>query len=197
MRAARRYGLLLCLLALPALAQEREADHEALRAILQQGAQALNTRNFDAIPPLLHPQFTIITVDNRKFTTLDAFKAYWNGLFEGEDPVLERIEARPVADALTEFVGDDVGVAHGTSDDVYHFLDGDVRSMPTRWTAVVARDAGVWKLVKLHFSANVLDNPVLDATRDGALRITAAVGAGLLVVGLVAGFLFGRRRRLA
>ncbi|QNM94766.1 YybH family protein [Chitinimonas koreensis] len=194
----RLLSLICCflLLALPARAQEdRHDDHEALRQILQRGATALNTRDFDAIAPLLHPRFTIVTVDNRKFTTLAEFKAYWNGLFEGEGRVLDRIEAKPVADALTEFLDEQTGVTHGTSSDVYHFRDGEVRTMQTRWTAVVAKDGGQWKLVKLHSSVGLFDNPLVAATREAAIRGAVLVGVALLALGLLVGYALGRRGR--
>lgn len=177
-----------------AVAEERHDDHEALRNILKKGAEALNTRNFDAISPLLHKQFTVVTVDNRKLTTLQDFRNYWNGLFSGDKPLLKKIEAKPIADDLTHFLDENVGVVHGTSDDVYHFQDGDVRTMKTRWTAVVAKEDGAWKLVKLHSSVNLLDNPLLEAATNAAKRV-AMIGAGIgILIGGLAGFLIGRRR---
>ncbi|MBL8507009.1 MAG: hypothetical protein JNM11_01000, partial [Chitinimonas sp.] len=66
--------------------------------------------------------------------------------------------------------------------------------MPTRWTAVVAREGGSWKLVKLHFSVNLLDNPMLTATKEYALRGVLAVGVVLLLLGAILGYWLGRRR---
>lgn len=196
--ALSRFGgvvLCACLVSTPLCAEERHADHEALRAILKRGAEALNTGNFDAMAPFLHSQFTIVTVDNQKFTTLDAFRTYWNGLFKGEKRMLDKIETNPVADDLTRFLAEDVGVTHGVSSDTYHFRDGDVRKMQVRWTAVVAREGGVWKLVKLHMSSNLLDNPVLDAVRQTATRTAALAGGAALALGVLLGYLLGRRRR--
>ena len=66
--------------------------------------------------------------------------------------------------------------------------------MKTRWTAVVQKDKAVWKLVTVHFSADLLDNPVLDIAKSFAIK--AALGG--LVVGLLVGggmmFLVGRQR---
>ncbi|MEH6458442.1 YybH family protein [Chitinimonas sp. JJ19] len=193
----------LCLMLLPLLAllvcvtaraEERHADHEALRNILKTGTQALNSGKLDAMAPLLHSQFTIITVDNQKFSSLEAFKAYWDSLFQGEHRLLDKLEAAPVADELTQFLSEDVGLVHGVSNDVYTFRDGSVRTMPTRWTAVVAREGGSWKLVKLHFSVNLLDNPMLTATKEYALRGVLAVGVVLLLLGAILGYWLGRRR---
>jgi ketosteroid isomerase-like protein len=166
-----------------ALAEERQEDHDALRAMLRTATEALNSQNFDLIQPLLHENFTIITVDNQKFTTLDDFRTYWNGLFAGDIPLLQRIEVNAVADDLTTFLDESTGVVHGTSRDTYYFTDVGVREMPTRWTAVVQKADGDWKLVKVHFSANILDNPVLDAAKASTIKL-----AGLaLLVGIILG----------
>lgn len=193
-----KYFSMLCLmfgLVGSAGAEERPQDHDALRALLIKGAEALNTGNIDMMAPLLHKQFTIITVDNQKFTQLAAFKSYWNGLLQGEGRLITKIEAKPVADELTQFLGNDVGVVHGTSADVYHFRDGDVRTMDTRWTAVVAKEDGIWKLVKLHSSVNLLNNPLLTATRQWSATIAAISAAVTLLLGLVVGLILGRRTK--
>ncbi|HYR33657.1 MAG TPA: nuclear transport factor 2 family protein [Burkholderiales bacterium] len=197
-----RKAFAFCLaLALPcaALSQDRPGtdrskDHEALRALLVQGADALNKRNFDAIAPNLHPNFTIITVDNRKHVGLDAFKKYYLGLFEGPGAVLKHFETKVVADDETRFIGANTGVVYGTSQETFTFADGDMRSMQTRWSAVTQKDNDRWKLVNVHFSTNVLDNPVI----DGVKSFYKKLAAGAAVVGLLVGallFALLRRRR--
>lgn len=160
-----------------------QADHEALRTLRTQATAALNANNFDQLAPLLDKNFTLTTVDNHKFTNLQDFKSYWSGLFSGEKAILKSITVDPEADALTEFLAPTVGLVHGTSTDTYLFTDGDVRKMHTRWTAVVKQEADGWKIVALHFSANLLDNPVLDAVKAKACWY--AMG------GVIAGFILG------
>ena len=134
----RRLKLLLSILLIAlspinaSAAEEREADHEALREILKISSEALNTNNLDLLKSILSSKrFTILTVDNQKFNSLDAFSNYWMQLFEGEDALLKRIEVDPTADNKTEFLADNVGVVEGTSTETYHFTDGDVVS---RWS---------------------------------------------------------------
>jgi len=171
--------------AAPAASEERSEDHEALRGLMKLATEALNTRNFDLIAPHLHPNFTVITVDNRKIASLDEFRTYWNGLFTGPGAMLKQIEARPEADALTEFLDADTGVTHGSSNDVYHFADGEVRTMSSRWTVVVEKMPDGWKLAKAHFSASILDNPILSAAKSMLYK----TAAGAAVLGLVLGAL--------
>ncbi len=172
---------------------DRTDDHAALRALLVKGAEALNTRNFDSIMPSLHPNFTVVTVDNQKLVGADAFKKYYLGLFEGPGALVNKIETKPVADELTQFVGDNTGITYGTSQDTFHFKDGEVRTMPTRWSAVAQKDNGTWKLVNIHFSANLMDNPALAAAKSYAGKIAAGSGILGLLIGLASMTLLRRR----
>lgn len=186
--------LLALSLATPASAQEeRSQDHDQLRTLLKRGAEALTTRQLDAITPYLHPEFTLVTVDNRKLKGTDELQQYWNELFDGEAPLLKTVEVRPEADQLTTFLDDDSGVVYGTSNDRYTFADGDVREMTSRWSAVVQKDDDTWKMVSVHFSSNLLDNPVIDAAKNAARRMVIITGIAGLLAGLVFGFVLRRR----
>ncbi len=176
-------------------AEERKADHDALRAILARSAEALNARKLEGVADALHPAFTVITVDNQKLVGVDALKKYYAGLFDGPNAVLTRLEVKPVADELTRFVSETSGVVYGVSEDTYTFRDGDVRTMKTRWSAVVQKDGDAWKLVNVHFSANLLDNPMLDAAKAYAQRMMWIAGAAGLVLGAVLMLILRRRPR--
>jgi hypothetical protein len=187
--------LMTLLLASSALAEDREADHNELRAMLRTATEAMNAGDFGALRPLFYDKFSITTVDQQLFTSLDDFKAYYEGLLRGGNAQLKSIAFRPEADALTEFVGDNIGLSHGTSTDTYTFNDGDVRTMTSRWTATVYKDNGRWKIINLHIGVNLLDNPVTAAAKGYVRKaaIAAAVG-GLLVGFIIAWLLRGRRR---
>lgn len=163
--------------------EARKADHDALKMLLKTTQQAFNTKNFDLLKSYIAKDgFTVITVDGNKFESLEAFRSYWIDVLKNNKTGIERIEVNPVADGPTEFLAENVGVCHGTSNDRYIFTSGDVRIMPERWTAVLLKEGGIWKVSRIVFSANVLDNPVLTATK-GVMQnyiIWAAI-AGLLI----------------
>jgi ketosteroid isomerase-like protein len=184
-------------LGMPAAAPAQDArarDHEDLRAVLRTVTQALNAKDFQALADALDRDFSVTTVDQRRFRSLPEFRAYWESLFAGERAVVRRVTINPTADDLTMFLAEDVGVSTGTSDDVWEFTDGDVRTMKVRWTAVVRRTDGRWKLAAAHVGTNLLDNPVLDAAKQAAWKLAAGLGAAGLVVGALAGFAVARRR---
>src|SRR5262249_47056098 len=194
----RAFCIALFLLAVPGvvLAQApkpEEQDHAVLRALLVKGAEALNSRKFDAIAPSLDAGFTIITVDNQKLVGLDAFKNYYAGLFDGPSALFNKIEFNVVADDLTRFLDPTTGIVYGTSEETYTFKNGDVRKMKTRWSAVTRKDGNDWKLVNVHFSTSILDNPVLDAARSFTSKAAAGAAAIGLLVGIVLMALLRRR----
>ena len=179
----------------PVAAQDaRQQDHEALRALRDTVAKAISAKDFDALGRVLHKDFVLVTVDQRKFKTLPEFKAYWEGLLVGPQAVLRSITLKPETDDLTRFLAEDVGIAHGTSTDTYEFTGGDRRVMKVRWTGVVQKADGQWKLVSAHVGTDLFDNPVLEAAkRSGTWTAAGALAVGLVVGGVV-GVIAGRRR---
>ena len=133
MKRIQAHFVLVCsitiLIAGIASAQERQQDHDELRAMLRSTTEAMNSKNFDALTPLFYGKCSITTVDQKLFTGVADFKAYYEGLYNGEHAVVRSIVFKPEADALTEFVCYNICLSHGTSADTYTFADGDVRTM--------------------------------------------------------------------
>ena len=176
---------------------DRAADHEELIALRKQFTKALNERDFEALKPLVTDSLTFISISNEKVSGIDGLKAYWDKLFDGEDSVLESLTVAPEADDYTTFLSDSVGVAQGVSQDVLDFRQAGRRELTTRWTAVVEKTDGKWKVSRIHMSANVLENPVLDAKEFvGNLKAGGGVLVGLLV-GLLLGAVWFKRRNKA
>lgn len=165
-------------------------DHAELTKLREVTEKAINTRDFEALKPfLVNDNLTVITVDGQKFVSLNAFRDYWTKLFENKAFGIDKIEVKPVADGPTEFLSDSVGICHGTSNDSYYFKSGEVRVMPERWSAVVVKEGDVWKVSRIIFSANILDNPVVTTIKDDIQKfVIIAVLAGALV-GIVIGAL--------
>ena len=200
MKTLRVKCLLLCfimaLVAASAQAEDRQQDHDELRQMLKTATDAMNSKNLDALAPLFYNKFSITTVDQKLFTNLADFKAYYEGLYSGDNAPLKSIMFKPEANALTEFIGDNIGLSHGTSTDTYTFSDGDTRVMTSRWTATVFKDNGKWKILNLHIGADLLANPVVATLKSYVYKAGIGAGLGGLIVGFaLAWMLRGRRRR--
>lgn len=191
--------VLLCLSALlvaaGALAEERQQDHEELRAMLKTATEAMTSKNLDALAPLFYSKFSITTVDQKVFTNLTDFKAYYESLYNTERAPLKSIVFKPEADALTEFVGENIGLSHGTSTDTYTFSDGDTRVMTSRWTATVFKENGKWKILNLHIGVSLLDNPVVSSLKSYVYKTGIGAGIGGLIVGFAVAWFAKRKRR--
>jgi len=171
-----------------------EQDHEELRLLLRSARDAANAKNFDALKPLFYEKFTITTVDQKVFTNLEDFKGYFASMFTGDKAPLKSITFNPEADALTEFIGDNIGISHGTSTDTYAFTDGDTRTMTSHWTATLIKDNGKWKILNLHFGTNLLDNPVVATMKSSLYKVGGIAGIVGLLIGFVLAWLMRRRR---
>ena len=173
-------------LTLPESALGQQVDEQELQRILetrQIALDALNNRDFTSIEPYLHPAFTITTVDNQIFHTVSEFEAYWNEQFTGP---IERLTMSLEGDTIRTFLSPEIEVASGEALSTFYFRDGNEEMMPLRWTAVLQKVQNTWTIQSLHFSANLLDNPVLNyAEKRGNFMAVGTSVAGVLVGSLL------------
>jgi ketosteroid isomerase-like protein len=187
---------LLVILIMPqyALADVNVSQQE-LKAIVRTreiALQALNTRDFAKIKPYLHPNFTIVTVDNRIFHNADEFETYWNQQFSG--PV-KNITMEMKDDTSRTFLSPETEVAYGEAISTFSFTDGNQATMAMRWTAVLQKLQDKWTIQSLHFSSNLLDNPVLSAAKQLVRTVGIVAGVGGFLLGAVVMLLFRRKSK--
>ena len=170
--------------------------HEELRALLTTAAEAINSGKFDDVLPVVSENLRITPITQEFCTNRQELSAYFAEYF-GPGRKLRSLHTTFEADALTELSPDkSLGLAYGKGLEDYTLNDGRVFAIPTRWTAVVAKeDDGKWRIRSMHIATNFLDNPLLNTVeRAGKQYAIGAGGIGLLV-GLALGFAIGRRRR--
>ncbi|MDB9315878.1 nuclear transport factor 2 family protein [Spirulina sp. CS-785/01] len=169
------------------------ATSPELQSILktrEMALEAINTRDFSQIKPYLHPDFTITTVDNQVFTSVEDFERYWNDQFAGP---IEQI-AMELADETTRtFLTPEIEVAQGQVVATFSFTSGREETMAMRWTAVLQKLEDIWAIQSLHFSANLLDNPVLGTSRTLGRNIAIGVGVGGVIIGALVMFFLSPR----
>ena len=181
-------GILLLYLTLGIIntlsAEEREADHEALRQILAITKEAVNTDQLDKLTPYLANGFSITMIDQAHIKSVAELKQYFHKYFKAENSILTGINISPEADILTEFIADNVGINYGHSIDVFTLRTGQNIEFQTRWTATTVKENDMWKLKTLHVGSNIIENPIIAA--EVAVRYTWG-GVGLFI-GLLLGF---------
>ena len=173
--------------------QNREQDHEELRALLRTVTDAINTRDLDELTSVLHDSFSLTLVDQTHVTAIDQIGVYFQEQFDDESALLESLRIDPSADILTEFISETVGVNYGTSVDTYTLKSGRTVVVNSRWTATAVKTDNGWKISTIHAGVNMLDNPVLTALQNVRyLWAAGGVAAGLFAWGV---FAFMRRSR--
>ena len=186
-----------CLLVPQGVAQDRESDHDALRALRERLLSALGGTDADALAACFTPQFVFTGSDQSVATSRDELAAYYAEWFEGEDARLVKMEVSAEADVPTVFTGEDTGFSYGTGVITYHLTAGPVVPIPSRWTASVRKLDGEWRVETAHVGVNILENPVMKA-RVGLWRTaTYAAAAGGVLVGLILARIFRKKQAAA
>ena len=189
--------LLACLLfTFPLFAQEADHEiHQELRAVLTTVQNAINSGNYDAMLPVISDSVRATTITQEVMSNRADVSAYFRRWF-GQGGFLKKLDMHLNADALTELSPDKTwGLVRGSGIENYTLSDGRQYPMKTRWTAVLIKEAdGKWRLRAIHIGANFLDNPILDDAKSAVVRYASIAGVAGIVVGVLIGFLFGRRK---
>jgi ketosteroid isomerase-like protein len=189
-------AFLFSFLTLPLLAQEADHEiHQELRAVLTTVQNAINSGNYDAMLPVISDSVRATTITQEVMSNRAEVSAYFKRWF-GPGGFLKKLDMHFNADALTELSPDKTwGLVRGSGIENYTLADGRQYSMKTRWTAVLIKEAdGKWRLRAIHIGTNFLDNPILDDAKHAVVRYASIAGVVGIVLGLLIGFLVGRRK---
>jgi len=141
---------------------DREADHAALRTLLSDATKAFNGQDLDKMFTYFAKDFVFTAVDQTVITDLASAKRYYDRTLRHPDSKITSVTVEPSADVLTRFTGEASGYCYGKTRDIYTLM-GTSRKVATegRWTAVVVKENGVWKVAAIHIGVNFIDNPVI------------------------------------
>ncbi len=159
---------------------KRETDHQALRDLKSNVIEAINNQDMAKLITYFSKDFVFTSVTQEALTSEKAVKDYYNKMMKGDKALVNSINVAAEADILTRFLGDNAGYCYGTADETY-VLNKSNRTvtMKTRWTAVVIKEDNQWKIVAVHIGANVMDNPILEASSMSLWRkLTLGLGIG-------------------
>lgn len=173
-----------------ALADINQQEVQEIIRTREIALEAINTRNFAKIEPYLHPTFTITTVDNQVFHKVPEFEQYWNQQFSNS---IQNIKMSLKGDVVRTFLSPETVVSDGETIATFSFQDGNAADMTMRWTAVLQKFQNRWTIQSLHFSSNLLDNPVLNAAKSLGRTLAIAAGVGGFLLGAIATLLLRRQ----
>ncbi|MBW4643205.1 MAG: nuclear transport factor 2 family protein [Goleter apudmare HA4340-LM2] len=175
-----------------ALADTNQQDINEIIRTREIALQALNNRDFSKIAPYLHPSFTITTVDNQVFHKVPEFEKYWNQQFTSS---IKDIKMALKGDIIRTFLSPQTVVSSGDAIATFSFQDGKAADMAMRWTVVLQKSPDKWTIQSLHFSSNLLDNPVLNAAQGLVRNVAIAAGLGGFLLGVVMMLLLRRQQQ--
>jgi ketosteroid isomerase-like protein len=159
----------------------READHAALRALRAAVVTAINSRDVDALMGCLAPEFVFTAADQTALTDRAAVDAFLSRWFKDEKGPLKSLTSQPTADILTRFTDANSGYCYGSVKDTYTLKDGRTVTVHGRWTAVVVKQGGAWKVAAAHAGVNFVDNPVMTLrTMSWYRKLGVALGLAAL-----------------
>lgn len=181
----------------PLLAQEEDeadhqADHQALREIRAAVEEAINNNQLDLFRPHLAESFSIVTYTDREFSDFEAFKTRWQ---KTREELLEGGTYTTQMNPERSLILGDIAIARGNSHNVLTTGGGERFEFPSRWTAVLQKQDGGWKVLRAHSSLSPFANPmIVSAVKWKLLYVAVASAAAGLVVGAAGMWLIGRRR---
>jgi ketosteroid isomerase-like protein len=171
-----------------------EQTHNDLRALKDRLVAAINQKNEAALLAELGRNVRVTTMDNRLSVGPDGASAYYREMMVGAKRIVKDMSLNATPDDLSILYADGrIAVATGTSDAHMELAGGKTLDVPLRWTATLDNQDGQWKVAAAHFSANMFDNPIMAGVQSLAYWLAAAAG----LVGLLLGWLIGRRRKTA
>ncbi len=183
---------LAALFTLCAFAQEDPA-HAELRAARDGLLAGMNRGDIEAQLQFLHPN-VVVTWHNAEVSRgRDGVRKYLDRMLNGPSKVVEKFGAEVTVDELSILYSGDTAIAFGSAQEHFTLTGGKSFAFTGRWSATLVKDNGKWLVANLHTSDNIFDNPLLNA----ATRALWWVGGGGLLVGLLGGWLIGRRGRRA
>jgi len=177
--------ILLANMVLSSVALSEEADPYAqdrlqLRNMLEESQRGINTHDIQLFTRHIAPEARVTFLNGEVVQGPQGVHDYFKRMV-GDDPdaVLSDYQTKAEVAYLARFYGD-VAVANGTMHDVFTPKARGVFAFDSKWSATFAKQAGVWKIVALHFSTNAFNNAL---TEELKAKITqAAVLAGVTVV---------------
>jgi uncharacterized protein (TIGR02246 family) len=159
--------------------------HTELRTLRDALLEAYEKRDVDGLLKHVHKDVVITWQNGERNRGREGLRAFYNKMMTGENRVVADLKSKLTIDELSVLYGDDTAVAFGELDDEFKLTNGSQFKLHSRWTATAVKEDDGWVIASFHVSANLFDNPVLNAA-TGHLATVGAVAGGIgLLIGIV------------
>lgn len=154
-------------------------DRARLRAMLAEFEAAINAQSIDRMVAAMDDNVTVIWLNAEVSRGKDEVRAYYGRMVGHDKAILNKYLTKASIGAPAKFYGD-VAIADGSTLDEFYPIARGVFKLDSRWSTTVVKNAGQWKIVSLHLSSNVFNNPLLDELKGDIVK----AGVGGFVAGL-------------
>ena len=157
-------------------------DRRPLLHLMAEVETGINEQNIDRMLAQMDDNATVTWLKAELSRGKADIKAYYQRMVGGEGAILKKYLTKAKLGALAKFYGD-ITVADGTTADEFFPWTRGVFKFNSTWSGTMAKVDGQWKLVSLHLSTNVFNNPLLDEYKAMLWYIgLGAFGAGLILM---------------
>ena len=168
-------------------------DRAQLRAMLAEFEAAINAQSIDRMVAAMDDNVTVIWLNAEVSRGKDEVRAYYGRMVGHEKAILSKYLTKASLGAPAKFYGD-IAIADGSAMDEFYPIARGFFRLDSRWSTTVIKNAGQWKIVALHLSSNVFNNPLLDEVQTNIVKAgIAGLLIGLALMWLITSVL---RRRL-
>lgn len=168
----------------------RADDRVQLRAILTEIEAGINDQSIDRLLAVMADNVTVTWLNAEVSHGKPEVKAYYQRMVGGQGTILKKYLTSAKLGSQAKFFGD-IAVADGTAADEFYPHARSVFRLNSTWSSTLAKIDGQWRIVSLHLSSNVFNNPLIAELE----RMLWVVGAGALVAGILLTALVGYFRR--
>ena len=168
------------------------ADRERMRAMLADVEAALNAHDFSQAASHLDENGVIVYYNAEVTQGHDEGIRYFNRMLKDAAAVVKDYSVTGEVSAPAVFHGN-TAVAYGTTEEHFKLAEGLEFVLHGRWSVTLQKNQDSWKIIALHFSSNLFDNPLL----NNAKRMNWIVGGVAFLGGLLLMYIVGRVRRKA
>jgi uncharacterized protein (TIGR02246 family) len=170
-----------------------QEDRQALLKILTEVEKAINAQDVEGIMAQMRPDCTVVWWNAEVSRGHDEIRAYYRKMMKDDGRLITKYDTKATLGTHARFVGSggDVALAEGSMEDEFFPVIRGPFKLNSRWSATAAKANGEWKIVSLHLSSNVFNNVLISELT----RVLWIAGGACLVVGGLAGWFLGRRRR--
>lgn len=156
------------------------ADRIALRAVLTDMVKALNEHDFDRATKHLDER-GVITYYNAEVTVgHEQSREYFNRMLNESKAIVKEYRLKGDVSAPAIFHGN-TAIAYGVTEEHFKLAEGLEFTLNGHWSAAIQKKQQGWKIINLHFSSNLFDNPLLNA----ATKLQWIIGVVAFFVGLL------------